>query len=186
MNAPTERIDIQNVVASTAIDQELDLETLVDDIPGAEFNPDNFPGLVDRTQDPKAAALIFRSGKIVCTGAASVDDVHTALGIIFDKLRGLGIPVAESPEITVQNIVSSADLGHDLNLNALAIGLGLEDVEYEPEQFPGLVYRMDDPKVVVLLFGSGKIVITGGKFAEDATAAVENIVDRLDGLGLLG
>jgi len=85
-----------------------------------------------------------------------------------------------------QNIVSSADLGHDLNLNALAIGLGLEDVEYEPEQFPGLVYRMDDPEVVLLLFGSGKIVITGGKFAEDATAAVENIVERLDDLGLLG
>lgn len=186
INAPTDTIEIQNVVASTAIDQELDLETLVDDIPGAEFNPDNFPGLVDRTQDPKAAALIFRSGKIVCTGAWSVADVHEALEIIFEKLRGLGIPVPESPEITVQNIVSSADLGQDLNLNALAIGLGLEDVEYEPEQFPGLVYRMDDPEVVLLLFGSGKIVITGGKFAEDATAAVENIVERLDDLGLLG
>ncbi|ATW88218.1 TATA binding protein of transcription factor TFIID [Halohasta litchfieldiae] len=186
MTAPTETIEIQNVVASTGIDQELDLETLVDDIPGAEFNPDNFPGLVDRTQDPKAAALIFRSGKIVCTGAASVNDVHEALEIIFEKLRELGIPITDSPEITVQNIVSSADLGYDLNLNALAIGLGLEDVEYEPEQFPGLVYRMEDPEVVILLFGSGKIVITGGKFAEDATAAVENIVEKIDDLGLLG
>jgi len=129
MNVSTETIDIQNVVASTAIDQELDLETLVDDIPGAEFNPDNFPRTVDRTQDPKAAALIFRSGKIVRTGAASVDDVHEALGIFFEKLRGLGIPVADSPEIIVQNIVSSADLGDDLNLNALAIRLGLENVE---------------------------------------------------------
>jgi len=186
MSDPADSIEIQNVVASTGIGQELDLEALAEDLPGADFNPDNFPGLVYRTQEPKAAALIFRSGKIVCTGAKSIDDVHEALGIIFQKLRDLQIPVEESPEITVQNIVSSADLGHTLNLNALAIGLGLEDVEYEPEQFPGLVYRMDDPDVVILLFGSGKIVITGGKRTADAAEAVGVIVDRIDDLGLLG
>ncbi len=186
MSDPADSIEIQNVVASTGIGQELDLEALAEDLPGADFNPDNFPGLVYRTQEPKAAALIFRSGKIVCTGAKSIDDVHEALGIIFGKLRDLRIPVEEDPEITVQNIVSSADLGHTLNLNALAIGLGLEDVEYEPEQFPGLVYRMDDPDVVILLFGSGKIVITGGKRTADAAEAVDVIVDRIDDLGLLG
>lgn len=185
MRAPTETIEIQNVVASTGIGQELDLETLVADIPGAEFNPENFPGLVYRTQDPKAAALIFRSGKIVCTGASSVNGVHEAIDTVFKKLRDLGIPFDDSPEITVQNIVSSADLGESLNLNAIAIGLGLEDVEYEPEQFPGLVYRMDGPDVVVLLFGSGKIVITGGKQPADAAAAVENIIEEIDDLGLL-
>jgi transcription initiation factor TFIID TATA-box-binding protein len=186
MSTPADSIEIQNVVASTGIGQELDLEALAEDLPGADFNPDNFPGLVYRTQNPKAAALIFRSGKIVCTGAKSIDDVHEALGIIFQKLRDLKIPVEDDPEITVQNIVSSADLGHNLNLNALAIGLGLEDVEYEPEQFPGLVYRMDEPKVVILLFGSGKIVITGGKQTSDAETAVVEIVDRIEGLGLLG
>jgi transcription initiation factor TFIID TATA-box-binding protein len=186
MSDPADSIEIQNVVASTGIGQELDLEALAEDLPGADFNPDNFPGLVYRTQEPKAAALIFRSGKIVCTGAKSIDDVHEALGIIFGKLRDLQIPVEEDPDITVQNIVSSADLGHTLNLNALAIGLGLEDVEYEPEQFPGLVYRMDDPDVVILLFGSGKIVITGGKRTADAAEAVDVIVDRIDELGLLG
>jgi transcription initiation factor TFIID TATA-box-binding protein len=185
MSSPADSIEIQNVVASTGIGQELDLEALAEDLPGADFNPDNFPGLVYRTQSPKAAALIFRSGKIVCTGAKSIADVHEALGIIFEKLRDLTIPVEEDPEITVQNIVSSADLGHNLNLNALAIGLGLEDVEYEPEQFPGLVYRMDEPDVVILLFGSGKIVITGGKRTEDAQEAVEQIVERIEGLGLL-
>ena len=183
---PTETIEIQNVVASTGIGQELDLEALATDIPCADFNPDNFPGLVYRTQEPKAAALIFRSGKIVCTGAKSINDVHEALDIIFDKLLDLGIPIEDAPAVTVQNIVSSADLGHSLNLNALAIGLGLEDVEYEPEQFPGLVYRMDDPEVVILLFGSGKVVITGGKTVDDASAAVGLIVDRIDELGLLG
>jgi len=186
MGTPADSIEIQNVVASTGIGQELDLEALATDLPGADFNPDNFPGLVYRTQEPKAAALIFRSGKIVCTGAKSTGDVHEALDIIFSKLRDLGIPVEKAPEVTVQNIVSSADLDHSLNLNALAIGLGLEDVEYEPEQFPGLVYRMADPEVVILLFGSGKVVITGGRAVDDASAAVKRIVERIDDLGLLG
>jgi len=185
MSAAVDTIEIQNVVASTGIGHELDLEALSMDLPGADFNPDNFPGLVYRTQDPKAAALIFRSGKVVCTGASSVDDVHGAISIVFEKLRDLGIPIDDSSEITVQNIVSSADLGEGMNLNAIAIGLGLEDVEYEPEQFPGLVYRMDEPEVVTLLFGSGKIVITGGKQPEEAGAAVENMIEELEGLGLM-
>lgn len=185
MSVAVDSIGIQNVVASTGIGHELDLEALSTDLPGADFNPDNFPGLVYRTQDPKAASLIFRSGKVVCTGASSVDDVNATLDMVFEELRDLGIPVDRSPEVTVQNIVSSADLGESLNLNALAIGLGLEDVEYEPEQFPGLVYRMDEPDVVILAFGSGKVVITGGKQPEDAGAAVENFIDKIGTLGLL-
>lgn len=183
---PKDTIEIENVVASTAIGQELDLERVTLDIEGADYDPDQFPGLVYRTQNPKTAALIFRSGKIVCTGAKSPEDVDKGLKIVFDKLRDLGIEVADNPEIKVQNIVASADLGHDLNLNAIAIGLGLENIEYEPEQFPGLVYRLDDPEVVVLLFGSGKLVVTGGEKPEDADRAVDTIVNQLKDLDLLG
>ncbi|SHH08490.1 TATA-box-binding protein [Halobaculum gomorrense] len=186
MADPTESINIENVVASTGIDQELDLQTVAMDLEGADYDPEQFPGLVYRTADPKSAALIFRSGKIVCTGAKSTDAVHEALHMVFDELRALDIPIDEDPEITVQNIVTSADLGADLNLNAIAIGLGLENIEYEPEQFPGLVYRIDDPDVVALLFGSGKLVITGGTKPSDAEAAVGVISDRLSELGLLG
>ena len=183
---PKETIEIENVVASTAIGQELDLEKVTLDMEGADYDPEQFPGLVYRTKDPKTAALIFRSGKIVCTGAKSTDDVHKGLAIVFEKLRDLGIDVDEDPDIKVQNIVASADLGNDLNLNAIAIGLGLENIEYEPEQFPGLVYRLDDPEVVVLLFGSGKLVVTGGEKSEDADRAVDTIVDQLRDLDLLG
>ena len=185
MTDPKESITIENVVASTGIGQELDLESVAMDLVGADYDPEQFPGLVYRTQDPKSAALIFRSGKIVCTGAKSTDDVHESLDIVFDELRDLSIQVEESPEVTVQNIVSSADLGRTLNLNAIAIGLGLESIEYEPEQFPGLVYRLDEPEVVALLFGSGKLVITGGKQVEDAKEAVDVISNRLEELGLL-
>jgi transcription initiation factor TFIID TATA-box-binding protein len=185
MSDPKETINIENVVASTGIGQELDLQSVAMDLEGADYDPEQFPGLVYRTQNPKSAALIFRSGKIVCTGAKSTDAVHESLHIVFEKLRELQIPVEDDPEITVQNIVTSADLGVNLNLNAIAIGLGLENIEYEPEQFPGLVYRIDEPSVVALLFGSGKLVITGGKEPADAEAAVDNIVSRLDELGLL-
>jgi transcription initiation factor TFIID TATA-box-binding protein len=186
MSVASESIQIENVVASSDIGQELDLETLADDLVASDYNPDNFPGLVYRMQEPKAAALIFRSGKIVCTGASSVDNVRTALQQVFGELRDLGIQVTDSPDIEIQNIVSSGDLGHTLNLNAIAIGLGLENIEYEPEQFPGLVYRLDEPSVVALLFGSGKLVITGGKQLEDAEQTLSVIEDRLTDLGLLG
>ena len=179
-----ETLEIQNVVASTAVGQELNLESVAMDLEGADFDPEEFPGVVYRTQDPTAAALIFRSGKIVCTGAESVPAVHEALEIVFATLSNLGIEVNENPDIEVQNIVTSGDLGESLNLNAIAIGLGLEDVEYEPEQFPGLVYRLDEPNVVMLLFGSGKAVITGGKVPADAEAATEMIISELTDLGL--
>ena len=185
MSDPKDTISIENVVASTGISQELDLQSVAMDLEGADYDPEQFPGLVYRTQEPKSAALIFRSGKIVCTGANSTDAVHQSLDIVFDKLRELQIPIEDDPEITVQNIVTSADLGSALNLNAIAIGLGLENIEYEPEQFPGLVYRLDEPAVVALLFGSGKLVITGGKKPSDAGDAVDVIIERLDELGLL-
>ncbi|QLH82413.1 TATA-box-binding protein [Halosimplex pelagicum] len=185
MSTVTKSIQIENVVASMGIGQELDLETLADDLRVTQYDPEHFPGLIYRMQDPKAAALIFRSGKIVCTGAKSIADVAAALEQVFDELRELGVQIADSPDVEIQNIVSSADLGHQLNLNAIAIGLGLEHIEYEPEQFPGLVYRLDDPSVVALLFGSGKLVITGGEQTDDAEQALNVIEERLTELELL-
>jgi transcription initiation factor TFIID TATA-box-binding protein len=182
---PKKSIKIENVVASTAIGAKLDLNQILGVFEGAEYNKEKFPGVVYRTKSPKTAALIFGSGKIVCTGAKSIADVDIGLSKVFEKLREIGTQIIDKPEIKVQNIVASADLGRGLNLNAVAIGLGLENIEYEPEQFPGLVYRMSSPKVVILLFGSGKLVITGGKKPEDAAVAVEKIVIELDGLGLL-
>ncbi|MDL0126316.1 TATA-box-binding protein [Halobacterium salinarum] len=185
MSSLADTIHIENVVASSDIGQELALDQLATDLDGAEYNPEDFPGVVYRLQEPKSATLIFRSGKVVCTGAKSVDAVHDALEIVFADIRELGIDVPSNPPVGVQNIVSSASLEQSLNLNAIAIGLGLEQIEYEPEQFPGLVYRLDDPDVVVLLFGSGKLVITGAQKPVDAQHALGHVEDRLTDLGLL-
>ena len=185
MTEPRDTIEIVNVVASTGIGQEIDLKQATLALEGADYDPKRFPGLVYRTKDPKTAALLFRSGKIVCTGAKSIAEAYKGIENVFQSLRDIGIDVKGTPEIKVQNIVASADLHSTLNLTAIAIGLGLENIEYEPEQFPGLVYRISDPKVVVLLFGSGKLVITGGRKLEDAANAVDRIVEELKNLSLL-
>jgi len=178
-------IKIENVVASTSLGTELDLQAIVLALDGAEYDPERFPGLIYRLKDPKTATLLFRSGKAVCTGGKSLEQVKTAIGKVAKQIGAAGIVVKGEPEIVVQNIVASSDLGAKINLNAIAISLGLDKVDYEPEQFPGLVYRIDSPKVVVLLFGSGKLVCTGARKPEDVGAAVDKITEDLKAAGLL-
>jgi len=176
---------IENVVASTSLGKELDLKAIALALGGSEYEPEQFPGLIYRLKEPKTAILLFRSGKVVCTGAKSLENVKTAIDLVGQQIAAAGIPVIKNPEIVVQNIVASSDLGAQINLNAIAISLGLEKVEYEPEQFPGLVYRIDVPKVVVLLFGSGKLVCTGARKPSDVEQAVEKITAELKSAGLL-
>jgi transcription initiation factor TFIID TATA-box-binding protein len=179
------KIKIENVVASTSLGEELDLQSIALALDGAEYEPEQFPGLIYRLKDPKTATLLFRSGKVVCTGAKSLEHVKIAINKVAKQIEKTGIKVKTNPEVTVQNIVASSDLGQEINLNAIAISLGLERVEYEPEQFPGLVYRIDVPKVVVLLFGSGKLVCTGARVPQDVEAAVNKITEELKAAGLL-
>ena len=179
------KMNIENVVASTYLGQELDLTKIEEALEGAEYNPQQFPGLVYRLKEPKTATLIFRSGKVVCTGAKCRDDVKVAITKVAKDLEKAGIKITIEPKIEVQNIVASSDLEQEINLNTVAITLGLEKVEYEPEQFPGLVYRLDEPKVVVLLFGSGKMVCTGAKVPEDVTRAVDKIAAELRAASLM-
>lgn len=179
------KIRIENVVASTSLGGELDLQKIALALEGAEYEPEQFPGLIYRLKEPKTATLLFRSGKVVCTGAKSLDDVKTAISKVAKQIEAAGIHIKIEPKIEVQNIVASSDLECEINLNAIAISLGLEKVEYEPEQFPGLVYRIDVPKVVVLLFGSGKLVCTGARKPEDVEVAVNKITEELRAAGLL-
>ena len=178
-------IKVQNIVASTTFGEKLDLDVIAQSFEDAEYEPEQFPGLVYRLKNPKTATLLFRSGKANCTGAKTIEDVRTAIKIIAEKLEKIGVEIHKNPEIVIQNIVAVADLHGELNLSEVAISLGLENVEYEPEQFPGLVYRIREPKVAMLLFGSGKIVCAGARKIEDVSLAVENLSKELSSLGLL-
>ena len=178
-------IKIENVVATTSVGRDLDLKAIALALDNAEYEPEQFPGVVYRIKDPKTATLLFRSGKLVCTGAKSIEAVHLAINTVIKRVEEAGISVDKNPKIVVQNIVASSDLHTELNLNAIAISLGLDRVEYEPEQFPGLVYRIKDPKVVSLLFSSGKIVCTGATKISDIKLAVEKMKKELSAAGFL-
>ncbi|MFA5237999.1 MAG: TATA-box-binding protein [Methanoregula sp.] len=182
---PEDSLKIENIVASAKVTDYLDLPELASKIKDAEYNKKRFPGVVLRMQNPKIAALVFGSGKVVLTGAKNIESLSKGLNILGDQLRSFGIDIPKKLTYKVQNIVTSADLGTAINLNKIAVGFNLDRIEYEPEQFPGLVYRLDDPKVVVLLFGSGKLIITGGKVPEDANKAVVKILSDLRSLGLM-
>jgi len=178
-------INVQNIVASATFAEKLDLDMIAQSLEDAEYEPEQFPGLVYRLSEPKTATLLFTSGKANCTGAKNVEDVRKTVDIIAGKLKKLGVEVYKNPEIIVQNIVATADLEGELNLTETATGLGLENVEYEPEQFPGLVYRIKEPKVAMLLFSSGKIVCAGARSKEDISKAVEKLSKELTSLELL-
>ncbi|PVX25563.1 MAG: TATA box-binding protein, partial [Candidatus Bathyarchaeum sp.] len=158
-------IRIENVVASASLNQRLDLNAIVKGYPGVEYRPEQFPGLVFRLKRPKTATLIFNSGKMVCTGAKSERESKRAVMKVVRELKKSGIIIVGKPDLKIQNIVASANLAGLIDLERSAYSLGR--TMYEPEQFPGLIYRMDVPKVVILLFASGKLVCTGAKKEED-------------------
>ncbi len=168
---------IENIVATVILDQQLDLNLIETRIPEVDYNPDQFPGLVYRLHNPKVTALIFKSGKMVVTGAKSVRQLVYAVKRIIKALKDAGLEIKGVPKTQIQNIVASANLHARVDLERAAIVL--EGSMYEPEQFPGLIYRMRKPSVVLLIFSSGKMVITGAKRESDVEEAVVNIYKRL-------
>jgi len=171
-------IRIENVVASATLNQRVDLNAVVKGYPGVEYRPEQFPGLVFRLKRPKTATLIFNSGKMVCTGAKSEKEARRAVMKVIKELKKSGIIIIGKPELKIQNIVASANLGGLIDLEKSAYSLGR--TMYEPEQFPGLIYRMDEPKVVILLFASGKLVCTGAKKEENVYEAVSKLHKKLE------
>jgi len=176
-------ISIENVVASATLNQKVDLNAVVKGYPGVEYRPEQFPGLVFRLKRPKTATLIFSSGKMVCTGAKSEKEARRAVMKVVKELKKGGIIIISKPELTIQNIVASAGLGGMIDLEKAAFSLGR--TMYEPEQFPGLIYRMEEPKVVILLFASGKLVCTGAKKEGDVYTAVDKLHALLEEKNLI-
>ena len=203
-----DRLTVVNVVASTRVAEELDLPDIAIQL-HCEYEPEQFPGVVYRVKEPKLAILMFRSGRAVCTGGKNEENIHEGIKRMIKDLRGAGIKTWDTSdvEIEVQNMVATYALHYPedydgkarmddhtlgikegdslmglprkLNLNNLTFHLPFDKVEYEPEQFPGLIYRLDYPKVVCLIFGSGKMVITGARHKDEILEAVQIIQDEL-------
>src|SRR3990167_4298967 len=154
-------LKIQNIVATTSLGKPVSLTKLARTHSNTEYNPEQFPGLVLRVKEPKSAVLVFSSGNLVCTGTKSVAQVKQVIDAVIKQIAKIGVKITNKPKITVQNIVASGSIDLNLNLNVLA--LQLENTEYEPEQFPGLVYKLTEPTATFLLFSNGKLVCTGTK-----------------------
>ena len=173
-------LKVVNIVASTYLDHDVPLINLAEALPNTEYNPEQFPGLVMRIKEPKTSALIFSSGKVVCTGAKSLLKVRESINQIIKNLAKIKIKIKIKPEIKVQNMVASGAIGMDLNLNGLA--MTLENTEYEPEQFPGLVYKLPNTRATFLLFSNGKIVCTGTRSEDKLKEALNKLVKTLNAL----
>ena len=175
----TQRLDsgllpqLQNVVATVNLNCKLDLKNIALHARNAEYNPKRFAAVIMRIRDPKTTALIFASGKMVVTGAKSEKASKLASQRYAKIINKLGFN-AQFTDFKVQNIVSSCDLKFCIKLEGLAYAHS-NFCSYEPELFPGLIYRMVKPKIVLLIFVSGKVVLTGAKVREDIYQAFENI-----------
>jgi len=166
-------LQVQNIVATTSLGKEVPLSKLARMQSNTEYNPEQFPGLVLRVAKPKSAVLVFSSGNLVCTGTKSVVQVREVIDQVIKQIGKIGIKITDRPKITVQNIVASGSI--DLNLNLNTLSLQLENTEYEPEQFPGLVYKLVDPTATFLLFSNGKLVCTGTKNKEQLEESMRQL-----------
>ena len=180
---------IENVVATVSIELEqpgekIDLNQIARKYTDCEYNPERFPGLVMRVEDPKATILIFSTGKMVVTGLRQASEAETVVNNVINKMKKAKVNIKNEPEITIQNIVASGDLHTSIDLNEAAIIM--ENAMYEPEVFPGLIYRMQEPKTVFLIFSTGRIVCTGGKTKEIVGEAIEKLVEQVKEYGVAG
>jgi transcription initiation factor TFIID TATA-box-binding protein len=174
---------IENVVATVVVEitEKIDLNIIARKHADVEYNPERFPGLVMRILKPKATILIFSTGKMVVTGLRKANEAGQVVEKVLKNIRKAGIKVS-NPEITIQNIVASGDLHTNIDLNMAAIVM--EYAMYEPEVFPGLIYRMQDPKTVFLIFSTGRIVCTGAKKKEIVREAVKKLNKEVRKLGV--
>ena len=168
---------IQNIVATSSLGKPIPLTKLARTQPNTEYNPKTFPGLVLRVKEPKSAVLVFSSGNLVCTGTKSTTQVKQVIDVVIKQLKKINVKVTIKPKITVQNIVASGTINLKLNLNFLA--LEMDNTEYEPEQFPGLVYKLIEPNATFLLFSNGKLVCTGTKNKQQLEDSMKQLLKNV-------
>jgi transcription initiation factor TFIID TATA-box-binding protein len=184
MGSSRPEIRIVNIVATAKLNHRLDLDTICKAFPtAAHYRPEQFPGLCFRLKKPKTSTLIFGSGAMVCTGALSTAQARLAIRRVVGELRGKGVVIPDNPKAHVQNIVASVNMGGAIDLVKAVYALG--KTIYEPEQFPGVIHRMEEPRVVFLIFANGKLVVAGAKKTGDTYTAVDKLQRRLKEAGLI-
>lgn len=180
-------VKIVNVVASVTLQHKLDLKAIVNAFPSVEYRREQFPGAVFRLRKPKTVTLLFGTGKMVCVGAKSEKEAKKAVKKVINELKRGGILMTGKPDIVIQNIVANVDLGRTIDLVEFCESEKRSGgrVIYEPEQFPAIIYRMNEPKAVILIFASGKLVCTGTKKEQEVYIAVNKLLRKLQKQGFI-
>lgn len=170
-------VKVVNVVASATLGQRVNLDSILEGFPNAEFPSKRFPGLVFRLKKPKTATLIFRSGKIICAGGRSENEASKAVENVVRGLTKKGIIIPKKSEVKINNVVASVNLRRTVDLTSISTW---QRTMYEPDQFPALIYRMDDPKVVFLIFSTGRLICVGAKNEDEIHKAIRKLIQKLD------
>jgi transcription initiation factor TFIID TATA-box-binding protein len=174
-------VQVENIVVSFSVAADLDLPTLATVLPDAHYEPDEVPAIVLQFSHPHSMAALCSTGQVMLTGPKTFEEVDEVMKMILDRLNVVGVETVDEPEICVQNVTASADLHQELPLKECARFLQIE--KYSLREFPGLVYQMEDPNTVILLFDSGKIVCNGPRL-EDVTCALEKMIEKLVSFGI--
>lgn len=170
---------LQNIVSTVNLDCKLNLKKIALHARNAEYNPKRFAAVIMRIREPRTTALIFSSGKMVCTGAKSEEESKIAARKYARIVQKLGFKV-RFQDFKIQNMVGSCDVKFPIRLEGLVLTHS-QFSSYEPELFPGLIYRMVKPRIVLLIFVSGKVVLTGAKVKQEILEAFDNIYPILKG-----
>lgn len=178
-------IIIENIIANAKVADELDIHRIAEKVPGFMYDPTEFLGLTLKLDKPNVAILLLPNGKVICTGAKKIEDIEYSLKEVVNKIKSIGVKTKTKTNIEIQNIVASFELEKELNLSIISKGLMLENTSYEPDQFPGLVYNIEELGAILLIFSTGKIICTGVKNFEDASKAIEIMKDKILSIGTL-
>lgn len=180
MEKKYQSLKIENIVYVGRLAESLDIEYIAGKLDGCVLDKKKFPGAIYHMKKPKITVLLFSSGKAVLTGITCMDDFQKGLDDLIRQVNDLGVRTSAAPDVSIKNMVCSYDTGLFINLGKLIVTFNYEQIEYEPEQFPGLVYRIADPKIVALIFSSGKLILTGGKNIDDVKSAIDHVMKQLE------
>jgi len=178
-------IKIENIVSVAKICDALDVSLIYEKIPESSYNPEEFNGVSIKDDEKKTAAIILYNGKIVSTGAKTIEDSEKNLKKTIKKIKDIGFEIKKDYKIEIENIIVSKDLKKEMHLSSISQALILQNIDYQPEKFPGLIFRPEDLCAVVILFNTGKIVCTGTKNVDDAACAVNMMEEKLSSIGVL-
>jgi transcription initiation factor TFIID TATA-box-binding protein len=172
---------IVNLVASSSLGAALDLYNLATAIPEVEYEPEQFPGAILKLDEPKVSLLLFKNGNIIISGASCEKDIKAAIkkaSKVINEVQS-SVPIKDRVTYKIVNLVATSNLNKQIDLFNAAVTL--DNIEYEPEQFPGAIVRIFNPKLTMLLFKNGKLICAGAKSEEDIVKGLNKLKKVLAG-----